>query len=239
MAEEKGINIPPQNLEAEQAVLGALLLEKDAVIKVADVLISEDFYHPGHALIYAAVLKLFEKRMPVDLVTLTNVLEKDKQLKDVGGASYLASLTSAAPSTANIVSWAEIIRSKSTLRRLIAAASQIMSLGYEEKEDITEILDQAESSLFAVSQRFLREFFVPIKEILKDSFERIDELHKHKGKLRGVPTGFRELDNLLAGLQTSDLIILASRPSMGKSSLAITIASFAAIEHKVPVGIFS
>lgn len=239
MADEKKINIPPQNLEAEQAVLGALLLERDAMIKVADVLVPEDFYHPAHVLIYNAILKLFEKRMPVDLVTLTDALEKTKQLKEVGGASYLASLTSAAPSATNIVSWAEIIRSKSTLRRLIAAASEILSLGYEEKEEITDILDQAESSLFAVSQRFLREFFVPIKEILKESFERIDELHKHKGKLRGVPTGFQSLDNLLAGLQASDLIILASRPSMGKSSLAITIASFAAIEHKVPVGIFS
>lgn len=236
---EGGLRVPPQNEEAERSVLSALLLDKDAIIKVADILEPEDFYFESHATIYRAILTLFEKRLPIDLVTLSDALEKEKALDRVGGASFLTNLVDIAKGAVNVAAWAEIVRNKSMLRKMIQAASKIMELGYEENEDIEQVLDEAEKNLFAVSQRFIKQYFVPIKDVLADTFDRIDELHKQKGKLRGIPTGFHELDNLLAGLQSSDLITLASRPSMGKSSLALNIASNCAIEQKIPVGIFS
>lgn len=231
--------LPPQAIETEQALLGALLINKDALIKVADVIASSDFYRDDHAEIYAAILKLYEKRQPVDLVTLTEQLEKEKKLKEVGGASYLATLANSVSSAAHVSHYADIVHQKATLRRLISAATRITELGYEEEEEIEEVLDRAERELFAVSQKFLRQYFVPIKDILSESFDRIDELHKHKGKLRGLATGYHELDNLLAGLQKSDLLIIAGRPSMGKSSLALNIAEHVATQSKEPVGIFS
>jgi replicative DNA helicase len=236
---ETNIKLPPQNVEAEQSVLGSLLLDKDALIKVADFLRPEDFYRDDHAKIYTTILRLYEKRKPIDVVTLTDMLETEKKLKDIGGASYLATLANSVATSANVVTYAQIIQQKATLRRLISAATTIAELGYDEQTEIESILDKAESSLFSVSQKFIKQYFTPVKDILADSFERIDKLHKEKGTLRGVPTGFRDLDNLLAGLQKSDLIILAARPSIGKSSLALNFAEYAACEQKVPVGIFS
>ncbi|MCL5795448.1 MAG: replicative DNA helicase [Patescibacteria group bacterium] len=233
------VHIPPQNLEAEQSVLGCILLDKDSIIKIADIVRIEDFYKEDHQKIFAAILELFEKRTPIDLVTLTDRLEKKKELKDVGGVSYLTTLANIVPSSAHIVSYAEIVHNKATLRRLISAATAITSLGYTEEEDVETLLDKAESEIFAVSQKFTKQYFVPVKSILAETFDRIDDLHKHKGKLRGVPTGFKELDNILAGLQPSDLIILAARPSIGKTSLALNIAQYAAGKEKIPVGIFS
>lgn len=233
------VKIPPQNVEAEQSVLGALLLDKEAVFKVADFLRGDDFYRDDHGTIYNAIITLYEKRKPVDVVTLTDILEKSKKLKEVGGATYLSTLANAVATAANVVTYAQIVQQKATLRRLISTATAIAELGYDENTEIESILDKAESSLFSVSQKYVKQYFTPIKDILADSFDRIDKLHKEKGALRGVPTGFKDMDNLLAGFQNSDLIILAARPSIGKSSLALNFADHVACEAKVPVGIFS
>ena len=238
MAQEN-IKIPPQNLEAEQSVLGSLLMDKDAVIKVADILRPDDFYRDEHGKIYRAILNLYEKRRPIDVVTITDDLEKDKMLKDVGGASYITTLVNSVPTSAHVATYANIVHQKATLRRLISAASEITELGFNEQSDLETILDKAESKLFSVSQKYVKQYFTPIKDILEESFDRIDKLHKEKGMIRGVPTGFRDLDNLLAGLQKSDLVILAARPSIGKSSLALNIADHVACDKKIPVGIFS
>ena len=230
--------LPPQSLEAEQSVLGALMINQEAIAKVADSLHEEDFYRQDHAAIYRAMITLFEKRMPIDVVTLTDQLERTDQLAAVGGATVIASLANAVPSSVHIVSYAQIVREKATMRRLISAATAITELGFQEESGVDELLDQAEQTLFAVSQRFTAAQFVPIRSILTESFERIDDLHRHRGKLRGIPTGFKPLDNLLAGFQASDLIIVAARPSMGKTALALNFAQHAA-EHGVSVGIFS
>ena len=232
--------LPPQNLEAEQSVLGSLLINKDAVIKIADKLSANDFYKDAHAAIFQSMLQLYENREPVDVLSLTNKLEEKKLLEKIGGRSYLASLANAVPTAANVLSYAEIVRKKSVLRRLINASSEITAMGYkEDTEDVSKLLDQAEQKLFGVSQHFLKNIFVPINNVLSEAFERIDELHKQSGKLRGLPTGFTDLDNILAGLQKSDLVILAARPSMGKTSLALDIARQTAIKNKSSVGMFS
>lgn len=231
--------IPPQNTEAEQSVLGSLLIDKEAVIKVADILLSQDFYRDDHAIIYSAILVLFEKRSPIDMITLTDYLDKEKKLEAVGGASYLTTLVNSVPSAAHVKHYAEIVHNKATLRRLISAANNIIQIGYNETEPIDSVLDKAESELFNVSQKFLRQYFTPVKSILTETFDRIDEIHKKKGKFSGVSTGYRDLDNILAGFQPSDLIILAARPSMGKTAFALNIAQNVAIKSKIPVGIFS
>lgn len=233
------VRLPPQNIEAEQAVVGGLLIDQDAVLRVADVVSPNDFYRDENKLVYQAALELFEKRQPIDVLTVSDLLEKQKNFKTAGGATYLSQLVNSVATSANIVSYANIVRENATLRRLITAGSRIVELGFAQERDTTELIDDAEKTLFAVSQNFLRQDFVPIKDILATTFDRIDELHKHKGKLRGIATGYRELDNLLAGLQKSDLVVLAARPSMGKSSLALNIAAHAAVRSSVAVGIFS
>ena len=238
----KNINIekiPPQDLEAENSVLGSLLLDKDAIIKVADFLNPTDFYMDNNAKIYETMLALFEQRTPIDMITLTSKLKEQKILDEVGGASYLSNLVNSVPSAAHVVHYGKIVASKATLRRLINASIEITNLGYGEKDDIDVLLDSAEQKLFSVSQKHFRQNFIPIKSILSESFDRIDELHREKGKLRGISTHFKDLDNLLAGLQRSDLIILAGRPSMGKTSLALNIASNIATKEEAEVGIFS
>ncbi len=242
MAEVKkdpAVKIPPQNIDAEQSVLGALLVDKDSFFKVAEKISTDDFYREDHREIFDASLSLFEKRAPVDLVTLTDELRKRKKLDAAGGVNYLTSLANNTLSAAHIEKHAEIVREKAVLRRLITAATQIIEESYDEKKDIPAILDKSEQVLFSVSQRFVSDQFTPIRSILVESFDRINELHENKGQLRGVPTGFKELDNLLAGFQKSDLIILAARPSMGKTSLALNIADHAACEQKIGVAIFS
>lgn len=231
--------LPPQNIEAEQSVLGAILIDKDALMKVADVLTPADFYRDDHGKIYEACLGLFERRQPIDLVTLTSELEKGKQLQGVGGASYLATLANLVPTAAHVASYAIIVREKATLRRLISAGSTVLTLGYDEESPVDDLLDEAEKTLFNVSQSHHHDQFTAIKDILAASFERIDELHKEKGQLRGVRTGFTDLDELLSGLQPSDLIILAARPSMGKTSFAMSIAEHVTVTEKTSVGVFS
>lgn len=231
--------LPPQNIEAEQSLIGALLLDKDALIKIADLVSPPDFYRDSHAMIFETILELFEKKEAIDLLSLTSRLEDKKKLEGIGGRSYLVTLTNQTPSSAHIVSYAQIIQKKATLRRLIAAANGILELGYQEDKEVNEILDKAEQSVFAVSQQFMKEKFTPIQDVLSGAFDRIDKLHREKGKLRGLPTGYTDLDNLLAGFQKSDLIILAARPSVGKTSLALDIARNVAVKEKKAVGLFS
>jgi len=238
MAEIMG-KLPPQNIEAEKSFLGCLLIDKEAIDKIIDIIKVEDFYREVHGLIYGAMTRLYEKKMPIDLITLTDILEKEKVLDEVGGASYLATLANSVPTASHVVYYANIISQKAILRRLIEAAQNIAQLGYQELGDVDEILDNSERILFDVSQKYLKQQFIPLKDILSETFERIDRLHKEKGKIRGLATGFDGLDNLLAGLQKSDFIVLASRPSMGKTTLALNMALNAAIKEKVPVGIFS
>jgi replicative DNA helicase len=231
--------IPPQNLEAEQSVLGSLLIDKDAITKIADSLTSHEFYKDAHRMIYESMIELYAAKEPIDLLSLTSKLEEKKQLENIGGRTYLTSLTNVVPTASNIVYYAKIIRKKAILRKLISTAADIEHLGYDEDEQVDKLLDEAESKLFRISQGFLKPEFTPIKNLLTEAFDRIDELHKEKGKLRGIPTGFRDLDKKLAGLQKSDLIILAARPSVGKTSLALDIARQVAVKQKAGVGIFS
>ena len=231
--------LPPQNLEAEIALLGALMIDKDAIIKVADIINEEDFYKEAHGKIYAAMRELFARNEPIDILSLSNRLEEKKQLEIVGGRSYLAKLSASVATASHVVNYANIIQRKATLRRLLHVAAEISEDSFQEEDNVDDILDKAEQKLFNVSQRYLRNVFLPIDTLLAEAFERIDELHKQGGKLRGIPTGFPNLDNLLAGLQKSDLIVLAARPSVGKTSLALDMARQVATKSKVPVGIFS
>ncbi|MDR3558876.1 MAG: replicative DNA helicase, partial [Candidatus Pacebacteria bacterium] len=233
------LRLPPQNIEAEQSVLGALMLDKDAIIKVANLIRMGDFYKDAHNLIYEAMIELYEHREPIDVLSLSNRLEEKKKLDAIGGSSYLTSLVNSIPSSANITHYAKVVQKKSTLRKLIETASEILELGYREDEDVEKVLDEAEQKLFAVSQKFVKQDFVPIRSILEAAFNRIDELHKGDHQLRGIPTGYPDLDNILAGFQKSDLVILAARPSIGKTTLALDLARQIATRQKVPVGIFS
>ncbi len=231
--------LPPQNLDAERSLLGAMLLDKDAIINVADLVASEDFYADKHAVIFQGILVLFERREPIDLVTLTNYLEGKKKLATIGGASYLSELVNSVPSAAHGVHYAQIVRQKATMRNLLTASTRITDMVYDDTDQLDNLLDTAEKTLFEVSQKHLKQNFTPIRDVLTESFDRLDYLHKDKKKIRGVPTGFGALDNLLAGMQKSDLIIVAARPGMGKTSLALNIAQHVATKEGMPVGIFS
>ncbi len=231
--------LPPQNSEAEQSVLGCLMLDRDAIIKIGDVIIPEDFYDFRHRVIYEAMVELFERNTSIDILTVGNALEEKKLLERAGGTAYLADLVNSVPSAAHVTHYAGIVRKKGTLRRLIQSAGEITNLAFTEDGEIEALLDKAEQKLFTVSQKHLKQNFVSISTILHETFERIDELHRDKGKLRGIPTGYVDMDRLLGGFQKSDLLILAARPSMGKTALALDIIRGIAVNHKVPVGIFS
>lgn len=235
----ENLKVPPQNIDAERSVLGALMLDKDAIIKVANLVRQGDFYKDDHNLIYEAMIELYEKREPIDVLSLSNRLEEKNQLDQIGGSSYLTSLVNSVPSSSNITHYAKVVQKKSTLRKLIVAASEIVELGYKEEEDVEKLLDSAEQKLFAVSQKYIKQDFVPLKSILESAFNRIDELHKGDHQLRGIPTGYPDLDNILAGFQKSDLVILAARPSIGKTTFALDLARQMAVQQKVAVGIFS
>ncbi|MFO0780909.1 MAG: replicative DNA helicase [Candidatus Gracilibacteria bacterium] len=218
--------VPPHSMDAERSTLGSLLIDKDAITKVADFLKAEDFYHASHALIYQAMNDLFDKRSPIDLLTLTSILDDRKQLEGIGGASYLAALTNEVPTATHVFQYAMIVKQKSTLRRMITAGNAIAALGFNQDEPIENLLEEAEKNLFGVSQTFLKDRFVHIKDILNATYDKITELHDPatKDKYRGVPTGFHDLDNMLSGFQPADLIVLAARPSMGKTAFALNIA---------------
>jgi len=233
------LRIPPHNIEAEQSVLGALMLDKDAIIKIADIVRPGDFYKNDHNQIFETMLELYEDREPIDILSLANRLEEKGKIDSVGGSAYLASLVNIVPSASNVAHYAKLVQKKSLLRRLISAASEIVEMGFNEEDDVQKVLDEAEQRLFGVSQKYIKQDFIPIHSILEEAFNRIDELHKSDKHFRGVPTGFTDLDNMLSGLQNSDLIILAARPSTGKTSLALDIARQVGVSAKVPVGIFS
>jgi len=232
--------IPPQNLEAEMSLLGAILIDKDAITKIADAITPGEFYKPGHADIYEIMLELYAKNEPVDLLTMSNRLEEKKLIGKIGGKSYLAQLANTAPTSSHIEKYARIVRKKATLRKLLRAAHEIEVLGYKEEEaDLDKLLDEAQQQVFGVSEAHHKQTFTPIREVLSNAFERIDQLHKEKGKMRGVPSGFTKLDSLLAGFQRSDLVILAARPSVGKTSFALDIMRNVAVRAKVGVAMFS
>lgn len=240
MALDEIEKIPPQSLEAEMSFLGSLLIDKEAMLKVADMVRVEDFYKNAHAKIFEAILELYAKSEPLDLLTLSNRLQEKNQLESVGGRGYLAALTNTVPTASNVAHYANIVHRKATRRRLLTASQEITRLSYQEEiDDLERILDEAQQHLFGVSQIYFKQAFTPIRGVLADAFDRIDELHKNKGQLRGMPTGFRSLDNLLAGLQKSDLVILAARPSVGKTSLALDMVRNIATKQKIPVGLFS
>lgn len=236
MAESR---IPPQNLDAEQSVLGALLIDKDAVVTVAETLRPEHFYRDTHGQIYKAMLNLYERRQPIDIVTITNELKKQKSYEEVGGTSYLTELANFVPTAANVGYYNSIIKDHFTKRELIRTSGKVTELCFGDKGDVKDLLDQAEQALFAISQEHLQQNFIPIKDTLAESFDRLDELHRKKGGLRGVSTGFRDLNEKLAGMQDSNLLILASRPGVGKTTIALNIAQHVAVREKLPVGFFA
>jgi len=231
--------LPPQNIETEQSLLGCLLVDKDSVIKIVDSVNPNDFYKESHKIIYEAMKELYNKQEPIDILTLTNRLEEKGKLETVGGRTYIAQLSNSVATASHIVFYANIVQRKATLRRLLEVSSELSEMGYSEEEDIDQLLDAAEQKLFSVSQKYTKNVFQPIDNLLADAFERIDELHRQSGKLRGLSTGFNDLDSLLAGFQKSDLIILAARPSVGKTSFALDLARQIALKNKSSVGIFS
>ncbi|MEK7630913.1 MAG: replicative DNA helicase [Patescibacteria group bacterium] len=233
------LKIPPHNRDAEMAVLGSVMIDRNAMIRVVDVVTADDFYVTEHAIIFRAMLDLFERNAPLDVLSVQTYLEEKGQLERAGNPSYLAGLINAVASPASAGHYASIVNRKRVLRDLISASYAIGEMGYREDQDVDILLDQAESHIFGISQRSLRQKFFPVRDALQEAWERIDNLHKGDGAVRGVPTGFDKLDNLLSGLQNSDLVILAARPSLGKTSLALDIARNAAVQHKIPVGIFS
>ncbi|CAN5446426.1 replicative DNA helicase [soil metagenome] len=239
MDPKSSATIPPQNTEAEASLLGALLIDSDAIVKVADLVRPDDFYDERHSRIYEAALQLYEKHSPIDVLTLSDQLKNTGMLDIVGGASYLTELTNFVPTAAHADRYADIISQKAMRRRLIKASQSITSLGYDEAQSLQELIENAETTLFEVSQQHVKQDISSIETILSASFDRLDELHKDKGKLRGVPTGYKDLDNVLAGLQPSDLIILAARPSMGKTALALNLAHNVAVQSEMPVLLFS
>src|SRR3989344_2067908 len=231
--------VPPQDTETERALLGALMLNQSAMYEVADVVGVDSFYAGRHRTVFDVMLALHAKGEPIDVVTVSGKLKERKQLQEVGGAAYLSELVGAAASPGSARHYAELVQTKFVLRSLIDAAAKINELGCQEDRDIEEVLDEAQAAIFSVSQAPMLRSFSAIKEELSEAWERLESLQKHEGSMRGIPTGFPQLDSLLAGLQKSDLVILAARPSMGKTALALDIARQTATKHGTPVGIFS
>lgn len=231
--------LPPQNLDAEVSILGSVLIDDDVLTRVSDKLTADDFYDPRHQHIFSAMVSLYEHHKPVDLLTLSDVLKKHDLLESSGGPEYLAELTNQVPHAANAESYAEIITQNAMRRRLIAASAKIAELGFDEAKKSDELLADAEAQLFAVSDEALRQELASLEQILTESFDRMEELHRDKSKMRGIPTGYRDIDNMMAGLQRSDLIILAARPAMGKSTFALNLAHNVAVQQKHSVLVFS
>ena len=231
--------LPPQNIEAEESILGGILIENEAINRVTEILDPDDFYRDAHRKIFNALINLSERDEPADLITLTNELRKIDQLDSIGGASYLTSLIDSVPTAANIEYYAKIVKEKATLRKLIQTSTEIITQSYEDRGDVEMFLDEAERAIFEISEKRVRPSFYSIREIVKDSFTTIERLFQKKELVTGVPSGFKELDRMTAGFQPSDLIIIAGRPSMGKTAFCLNIAEYAAIENKIPVAIFS
>jgi len=231
--------IPPHDIEAEKSVLGAILIDSAAINSVAEFLKPEHFYLSEHKLIFDTMIQLFEKQKPIDLVTIQDELKKQGDLKKIGGKSYLSDLINTVPTSAYIEHYGRIVKDHFTKRRLIDISSRLVERSFDEKGDVKKLIDQAEAEIFGLAQEHLHQDFIELKKVLGQSFERLEEFMKRGSGLRGVPTGFTDLDNRLAGMQDSNLLILAARPGIGKTSLALNIALSAATHHKVPVGYFS
>ncbi len=238
-AKRDQFKVPPQNPEAEQSVLGSILIDKNSILKVADILTPKDFYSPAHEIIFENIIELYEKRQPIDILSLTNKLKEKDLLKDIGGPSYLAELTNQVATASHVDHFATIVKEKKVLRDLIRASAEITEDAFEPTKEVEELLDTIEQKILAISQKSRPQNFIPIKDELKEAYERIERLHQNKETLRGVPTGFTGLDSLLSGLQKSDLIVVGARPSLGKTTLVLDIARHAALKAGVPVGVFS
>ena len=235
----KKLRTPPQNLDSERAVLGSIMLKPDGMNDIIDIIGPDSFYAEKHRFVFQAMLGLFAKSEPIDLLSLSSKLKEKKKLDQIGGSSYLTELVSSVPSAANIKHYANIIQKKAVMRGLLEVSNQIGELGYADDKDLEVILDEAEKKVFAVTNAPVGQKFISIKQTLGEVWERLETLNEKSGDMRGIPTGFKDLDEHLAGLQRSDLIILAARPSMGKTALALDIARQAATLHNIPVGIFS
>lgn len=239
MAQKSQLKIPPQSLEAEQAVLGSILIDKNAILKVADVLTSKDFYKPANEKIFETIIELYEKRQPIDLLTLVNRLKEKELLKEVGGSSYLAELTNQVTSASHVAHYANIVKEKKVLRDLIKASAEITEDVFEPSKGLEDMLDDIEQKILSISQKSLPQNFTLLKDELKTAYERIERLHHGENRLRGITTGFTELDNVLSGLQKSELIVVGARPSLGKTTFVLDIARQAALKGGITVGIFS
>jgi len=229
----------PQNLEAEASLLGALLIDSDAVVKIADMITYIDFHEARHQRIFEAIISLYERHEAIDVLTLSDALKNNGYLDSIGGSSYLTELTNFVPTASHVEQYADIVAQKAIRRRLIIASKEIGGLGYDETKQMRELVEEAETKLFEISQQQIKHNVIGLEAILAESFDRLDDLHKDKNKLRGLPTGFKDLDNILAGFQRSDLIILAARPSMGKTALALNFAHNIAVKSNESVLIFS
>src|SRR3989344_6011683 len=233
------VRIPPHSPEAEESVLGALLLDKDAIIAIAEFLRPDDFYDDRHREIYECALELYEDRIPIDVLTISERLKKRKVLKKIGGVSFLVEVANKVPAAAHVEHYGRIVKDAATKRSLMKAANKLVELSMDEGLAADELLDRAEGEVFALTQKHIKAGFTPVRDALSESFDRLDELHKQAEGLRGVTTGFKDLDEVLAGMQKSNLLILASRPGIGKTTFALNIAQNLAVKHQRPVGFFS
>lgn len=233
------VKVPPQDEQAEIAVLGSILIDRDSIVNVVDFLRPEQFYVPAHGIIFGAMMTLFERHEPVDLVTLTTELKKTKSYTQIGGAKYLSSLLDGIPTAANIEHYGRAVQDCFTKRQLISAGIKITERAFNAAEEVKKLLDESEAEIFAISQFHIRRDFILLKDALSESFDRLDELHKRGSHLRGLSTGFTDLDNKLSGLQPSNLLILAARPGQGKTAFVLNMAQHIAVTQKIPVGIFS
>lgn len=239
MANNNDLKVQPQNIDAERAVIGAILLDKDALTKIADTLRADHFYDNKLKLMYEVMVELYDKRDPIDTITVPDALRRKGYLEKVGGVAAITELINETPSSTNVDSYAKLIKDAHIRRSLIQISSEIGDLGYDEKDDVEDLLDTAEAKLFGISAKNLKGEFVSMRTTLEQSFDIIDELYKNKDKMRGVPTGFKSLDSKLNGLRDGNLVIIAARPSVGKSAFLLNVAQHAAVYHKIPVALFS
>ena len=231
--------IPPQSIEAEQSVLGSMLVDKEVIPIVMEILKPEDFYRPDHREIYEVVIELFDRSQPIDLITVSERLKLHGKLELIGGLEYLSNIATAVPTTANVRNYSKIVEEKSLLRKLIRASSDIVDLGFDASEEVSYIIDRAEQGIFDILQKRSSQGFIPIKDVLVDTFNKLEELYNNKGTITGISTGFVDLDFKTAGLHNTDLILIAARPAMGKTALALNLAQNVAVHSKVPVAVFS
>ncbi|MDH5201778.1 MAG: replicative DNA helicase, partial [Nitrospirota bacterium] len=231
--------LPPQNVEAEQSILGAILIDNDALPRALEIIDIDDFYKQSHRTIFNAMVELFEKNEPIDLITITDCLKRREEVDAVGGVSYLSSLVNMVPTAANIKYHSKIVRERALLRGLLRSANEIASRVYEDNYEAEDLVDYAEKSIFDVSDKRIKASFVTLKEVIKSSFEMIEHLYDKKEVITGIPSGFRDLDDLTTGFQKGDLVVVGGRPSMGKTALALNIAQYVGLEVREPVAVFS